>query len=184
VSDDAPQRKPVEHGGLTEARIAHIAGMMRRLEWIRGESGLALQVEWKLGKDRVEQLASEASKRVRAEVVDRDAVQETVACALDKVLRDASKKSGSKAARTVIQAAKVWSTVTGANAPKRFEINATISSYDDLQRRLAAQVAGNGEVPDADAVGGTESAGQADDRDGAGRTGVREPAVSDAPPVR
>jgi hypothetical protein len=158
---------PVEHNAVTEARIAEIASMMRSLEWRRGESGRALALVWGLSEDRVKHLAAEASRRVRAEVLDRDSVQETVACALDKVLRENAKKNGTKAARTVIQAAKTWAVITGAVAPKRIEHSGSITTnYDDVLGDIAKLTGGSGAVADPGAVGPAAPGPATDDRPG------------------
>ncbi len=151
-----------ETTAITEARIAKIAAMMRGLLWRRGESGRALEIEWDLSTSRVEHLAAEASRRVRAEVLDPDAVGETVACALDRVLREALHDDDRK---SVINAAKAWAVIAGSVAPKKIEHSGSVAttSYDDLQRRLAAVSSGDGPKDDAEPVAGAESGGPQDD---------------------
>lgn len=151
-----------ETTAITEARIAKIAAMMRNLEWRRGETGRTLEVEWNLSTSRIEHLAAEASRRVRAEVLDPDQVSETVACALDRIMRDAIKDDDRKNA---IAAGKVWAVIAGAVAPKKIEHSGSVAttSYDDLQRRLAATTAGDSAGTDANPVAGDEPVGPEDD---------------------
>jgi predicted nucleic acid-binding Zn ribbon protein len=158
---------PIEHSAVVESRIAHIAALMRKLQWRRGETGRILALKWGLSEDRVKHLAAEASHRVRAEVLDRDTVQETVACALDKVLRANLNKKGSRAARTVIQAAKTWAVITGAVAPKKIEHSGSITTnYDDVLGDIARLADSGGSNADSGAVGTAGPATPADDRKG------------------
>src|SRR5262245_25567996 len=92
--------------------------MMRELRWVRGKSAAELATAWGLATATVEGMAAEASRRVRAEVTDPDVVTETVACALDKVLRGAlDRKKPDR--RSAIMAADVWSRIVGARAPEK-----------------------------------------------------------------
>lgn len=106
----------MSHTGATEARIAYIADQMRRLEWRTGETGTELANAWGLSKSSLEKLSAAASKRVRAEVCDPEAVSISVGAALDRVMRDAL-ADGDR--RSVIAAAATWARITGvaANRP-------------------------------------------------------------------
>jgi hypothetical protein len=99
---------------ITEARIARIAGMMRRLDWRTGESAPELAAEWKLSRSAVEKLSAEASRRVRAELADRREVTTVVTAALARVLHDAV-AAGDR--RNAIRAAETWARIAGAIAP-------------------------------------------------------------------
>jgi len=98
---------------VTERRIAHIADKMRRLEWQRGKSGPIVAKRWRLSRSTVEKLAAEAGRRVRAEIVDPEAVTLTITAALDRTLRDAL-ADGDR--RTVVRVADVWARIAGATA--------------------------------------------------------------------
>jgi hypothetical protein len=101
---------------VTEARIAHIAGMMRRLAWRTGESAPELAADWKLSRSAVEKLSAEASRRVRAELADPGEVTTIVTSALARVLHDAL-AAGDR--RNAIRAAETWARIAGAVAPPR-----------------------------------------------------------------
>lgn len=102
-----------------EGRIAHIADMMRNVTWIRGVSGPELARQWGLCAQRVEELSAEASKRVRAEVLDPESIRMDVSAALKKVIRD-SMADGDR--RHLIQATKVLSWAMGTAAPMRVQL--------------------------------------------------------------
>lgn len=91
----------------TEARIAHIAGMMRTLRWRRGVSGPKLAVEWGLTEQRVRALAGEASRMVRAELEDPDYVAATLEVTLERIVLEGTDKDR-------IAAAKVWASIQPA----------------------------------------------------------------------
>lgn len=111
----------IHAGTLTEQRIAHIMDMMRRWEWKRGKSAGDLATTWGLAVSTVEELSSEASKRVRAEVTDPERVSGTVGSALSKVLHD-SMDDGDR--KSVIDASKAWAQIVGAMAPQRVDVTA------------------------------------------------------------
>lgn len=101
---------------VVDKRVEHVADLMRRLVWQRGKTNRQLAKEWGLSVDAVNDYASHASRIVRAEVVDPDAVQETVCVALSTVMRDALEDGDRKHA---ISAADTWSRIAGARAPER-----------------------------------------------------------------
>lgn len=127
---------------VTESRIAHIAQMMRRLEWRTGESGPALATQWGLSTSSLEKLAAEASKQVRAELGDPDEVRRLTTAALTKVLHDAI-ASGDP--RTVIRAAETLARIVGAVAPARHDIRGGVGGQI---RIIPASVQIPEEIPD------------------------------------
>ena len=132
---------------MTEARIAVIADMMRALAWRRGKSGPELAAKWNLSLTRVEHLAAEASKRVRAELLDPERVSETVSCALDTTLRKALAANDH---RNVIAAAKTWAEVVGSIAPQKHQHSVDLGG---LLARIQAAGAGGSEEADPAAAG-------------------------------
>lgn len=132
MSNSHPNAPPVA------ARVAHIAGMMRRLEWVRGSSGEALAAEWGLSLSAVKLAAAEAHRIVCAEVLDPAGVKVDVAIALRTVLNDALKESAgaqiqgqdrdgevvflaydpNKSRKTVIDASKTWAMIAGSMVTK------------------------------------------------------------------
>lgn len=101
---------------ITERRIAHIVGKMKRLEWQTGKSGQALAKRWSLSQSSIQKLSAEASKRVWAEIADPELVTLTLTAALDKVLRDALAAGD---ARTVVKVADTWARIVGATGKSR-----------------------------------------------------------------
>jgi hypothetical protein len=130
-----------DHNPLTEQRIAHIMGMMRRWEWKRGVSGPILAKEWGLSIEWLKDLSAEASKRVRAEVTDPERVSGTVGSALSKVLHD-SMDDGDR--KSVIDASKAWAQIVGAMAPTKVDVTATTTdatpakAAEIMRRRFGA----------------------------------------------
>lgn len=103
----------------TERRIGYIAELMRRLEWRTGRSGPELAKKWGLSLSRVEHLAAEASRAVRAEVCDATSVHQTLCTALDRVLRDALADNDR---RSVVRASVALARIAGALAPERLQV--------------------------------------------------------------
>lgn len=127
----------------TEARIEHVCGMMRRLEWRTGESGPELAQAWGLSRSSVEKYAAEASRRVRAELSDPAEVQRLTGAALAKVLHEAS-QDGDR--RNVIRAAAELARIFGAVAPARHEI----SGHRGGEIRIMGSVEIPAEISDAE----------------------------------
>ena len=139
-------------------RVAHIAKMMRALEWRRGDSVAALAEAWGLAVATVEGHSAEASRLVYAEIASPEAVSVKVCTALDRViddsLRDAAgaqiksrDSSGdevfldydpSKARKVVVDAARAWAEISGAKAASRVELSGSVSLEDlaDLRKRI------------------------------------------------
>jgi hypothetical protein len=131
--------KADEHNAVTEGRIEHICKMMRTLRWRRGETVTVLAVEWDLSEKRIRELSAEASKRVRAEIMDPDEVSATVGAAVAEVLQRSLADDDRKSA---IDAAKAWADISGAKAPQRVE--ATVTSTTPAEaRRVMAEVFGS-----------------------------------------
>ena len=124
------QRQVKQTRGFTEARIEHIAGLMRALTYRTGVTSRELALEWDLGLARVEELTAAASKRVRAEITDPDRTVAKVCTAFDRVLDDAL-ADGDR--RSVIAAGKVWAEVSGARAPAQVHVTGSLSGLTDEQ---------------------------------------------------
>lgn len=93
------------HTALLEKRIAHIAREMRALRWRTGKSLKVLAEKWGIKEQTVRLLSAEASKRVRAEVLDPDVVQATVGQALQETVHKALAEGDHLA---VVAAGKTW----------------------------------------------------------------------------
>lgn len=108
-----------EHNAATEAKIDHIASLMRSLKWRTGETGKVLAAEWDLTEKWVRELAAEASRRVYAEITDPHRVTVTVCTTLEKIVREADAEGDRKSA---IDAAKAWADISGARAPNQVRL--------------------------------------------------------------
>lgn len=119
-----------EGQGEREARLAHICDLMRGLAWKRGKTGPELAAKWGCSLSTVEHLAAEASKRVKAEILDPDRVAVTAAQALEQVLEDAltSPVSDQFRRRDAIAAAKALAELAGAGAPQRSKVTLDAST--------------------------------------------------------
>lgn len=143
---------PKETEGLTEVRIAHIMGLFRSMRYKRGATPKRLAREWGLGLQRVYELQSQATQRIRKEIADPDYVTTKVCVALDKVIDDSMREAKgaqikgrdsdggevfldydpSKPRANVIQAGKVWAQLSGAMAPRKLEVSAGGGLHLDL----------------------------------------------------
>ncbi|HEU4728403.1 MAG TPA: hypothetical protein VFT22_10950 [Kofleriaceae bacterium] len=145
ADDDTPAREGPRHTAATEARLEHIAGMMRRLEWVTGESGPALAKQWNLSATRLAHLSAEASKRVRKELMDDQHVGATVGAALDTAIRGAV---GERDWKSVAQLAKVYADAAGVSAPQKIDANIT-GEDSELAGRLLSLIASSEEAEDS-----------------------------------
>jgi hypothetical protein len=127
--------------------VVHLEAMMsemRALRWRRGKSGREYAAKSGLSYDDVRHLSAEAWKRVRAEVLDKDAVGATVGEVLEQVMLDALsesynpaliergkdskgephvfQESPNVARKVAIEAAKVYAMIAGAGAAERVEV--------------------------------------------------------------
>lgn len=112
--------KAIDARARVQARIDHICTLMRNVKWIRGVTSEALAKEWGISIDRMRELSAEASRIVRAEVVDPDAVTETVTTTLADIMRSAHDQGDHKSA---VAAARAWADITGASSAIRVRIS-------------------------------------------------------------
>lgn len=110
-------------------RVERIAGMMRRNEWVRGQSAGPLAAEWGLAENTVTQLASEASRVVAREVTDPQRVKEDVSIIL---MRDIERASAAAEFGDVARIADVVTKIVGARAPERHEHAHIVAQYEQL----------------------------------------------------
>lgn len=124
-------------------RVERIVGMMRRNEWVRGESAAVLAAEWGLATNTVEQLSSEASRVVAREVTDPERVKVDVSTIL---MRDIERASAAAEFGDVARIADVVTKIVGAREPERREVDVSVRQYAQLSRErkielLDAQIA-------------------------------------------
>ncbi len=137
---------------VTYQRVERMVGMMRRGEWVRGESSDVLAAEWGLAPVTVRELAGEASRIVAREVTDPDRVKVDVSTIL---MRDIERASAAADFGNVARIGDVVTRIVGARAPEKVEhtvyaamqpaqqleaVRVQIAKLQEVERRLAAQV--------------------------------------------
>lgn len=138
--------------GSTAERVEVIAGMMRRVKWVRGRSAGELAKKWGLSEKHVRELSAEASRVVRAELstAEREDAATLSLLALEKMVADSldaaeqCEESGHAVPhrRVAIEALRDLRALTGANAPARAEVNVTSDMpTEKLEAMLAEAVA-------------------------------------------
>lgn len=180
----------MSHHAETEARLAALCEQMRALEWVRGKSGEAWAVKWGVSLDRVNHLAAEAWRRVKAEVCDPDRVTVKISTVLEEVIdaamletrdpamidggagRDGERRvyqeSPNGARRVVVEAAKTWAAIVGAQATIQHEVTVTGGPSAAQARKAVASVFGHDvsapaddeEVNATDGTRGSDNAGE------------------------
>lgn len=105
----------------TEERVEFIAAMMRELTFVRGETHKVLAERWGLAPNSVRKLTAEASRRVKAEITDRDEVTVDVCGTLALIMRE-GRQGDHNDVRNAIQAAKTWAEISGITAPQKHEV--------------------------------------------------------------
>lgn len=144
ADESADKSAEARRSGITEARIAHIADLMRNCQWVTGRSGKELAKEWGITYDYLRHLSAEASRRVKKECLDPEAVGAQVGAALSAAVREAMQDRDWKA---LAQLSRVWIDASGAGAPQKIEATVT---------------AGVVVMPPEDADGGGEDSGSGD----------------------
>jgi hypothetical protein len=104
-----------EHSPAVEARIEHIADLMRQLSYKYGSTVPRLAKRWGYTDQYVRLLAVEAGKRVRAELTDPDRVTTTV-CAYVEWALETAKENGE--VRAIAPLAKAWAELAGTLVQK------------------------------------------------------------------
>lgn len=117
---------PARTSLTVEERIDFIAGMMERLEWVRGKSAKQLAAQWGLAKDTVEGHAAEASRRI---VGDKDEAIRDITAGARQLMRRMLDASDAKGFTSV---ANLLADVAGAKAPVKQEHKVAGVSLDDL----------------------------------------------------
>jgi hypothetical protein len=134
------RKSPTE--GTTEARVAHIAELMRTLKFKRGKTAKELSKAWDLGIDRVHELTAAASKRVRAEVMNPDRVSADVGTALQITLADEMAKGRRKNGRVIADLARTWMQISGAAAPQEIKVTASAAATPAAAKKAMEEAFG------------------------------------------
>ena len=119
-----------------ESYVVEIMGLMREAEWVRGKTCPALAKEWGLAQSTVEGYASEASRRVLAEVQDKDAVTGRLGAKMSEMVSAGSRRfvdgNDSDAGRVAVAAGQTWAKLVGAEAPQRLEVSLVAQQFASL----------------------------------------------------
>jgi hypothetical protein len=113
---------------------------MRELKYRTGVTNKGLVIAWNETTGYVAQVTTEASRRVRAEVVVDDHIVSTISMNLERLIADAVDKGDRHA---IIKACQVWAQVTGAGAATKVQVqnDLTAMSPEQLQARKAEIIA-------------------------------------------
>lgn len=117
-----------------EARIEHVADLMRSLKFVRGVTYKQLAKDWNLTEQRVREISMEASRRVRLELTDVEGVQLDVCAALSSAMRTAHTAGNLKAVAAI---ARAWADITGASA--RTNVRVQVANDQGLPADLVEQ---------------------------------------------
>ena len=100
-------------------RVDRIEALMRELRWEGRKTAKELAAEWGCSLHAVFDASAEASRRIRKDVRETEAVSNTVAVRLDRIVRTGED-------RDAVKAADVWSRiVAGVRAPEKSEVAVT-----------------------------------------------------------
>jgi hypothetical protein len=121
--------------GTTAARLGHICELMRTLQFQRGKTAKLLAAKWGLTPNTVAHLTAEASKIVRAEVMNPEHVSATVGTYLEWGLAQAKK---TRNLRAIEGLAKQWAIIAGAVAPQEIKHSGAIGG--DPPKRIEVVV--------------------------------------------
>ena len=146
-----------------EDRIQHIMHLMRTLAFERGVTWRHLRDEWGVGDSSIKEMCAEASRRVKAELTNKDEVTVDVGVTLQRVMRkglsDYETEHDVKAGSLTIQAAQVWSSIVGIEAPKKVSLElAAKQRFEDMApldraaefRRMASELVSEAERLEGD----------------------------------
>lgn len=125
---------------LHSTRVDYVADLMRELKYRSGVTNKDLAAVWDVPTGYVAQVTTEASRRVRSEVVNEDHVVSTISMNLERLIASAV-ESGDRHA--IIKACQVWAQVTGAGAATKVQVQSDLTSMspEQLQARKAEIIA-------------------------------------------
>lgn len=171
------------HTPETEARLHELCEVMRNLDWERGKTGAVFAAKWGISESRMGHLAAEAWKRVQSEATDVLRVTTKVSLVLERTIDEAYretrepalidggdsrgvyKESPNGARRVVVEAAKTWAALIGANAATRVDVTTRDASPAKARAAMRAafgDIGPQGEAVGFDAADDTQSVGSDD----------------------
>jgi hypothetical protein len=141
-------KKATHAQGDKEARIQHIESLMRSFTWRRGKTYRELAREWDLSEDTVRQYSAEASRRIRAAIMDPTEVNAAVGAALEEALSQCVTDGNWK---LVSQLCDTWAKISGAAAPAKHEIEASLNADPAKAAALVREMFGGNAAKSDDA---------------------------------
>ncbi len=143
-------------------RVAHIRGIMERLEWRRGVTGDDLAEQWGLSIKSIEAHASEASRQI---VGDKDESARDITAGAVQLLQQALQAGDARAFKMM---GDLLADISGAKAPARQEIAAAILDANDVTPSKARDMMRN--LFSSQAAPGKQAAAEDDSDDGGSST--------------
>ncbi len=125
-----------------EDRLAHIVGMMERLEWQRGKSAPMLAEQWGLAVGTVENDSAEASRRVTA---DASEVRRDITLGGRRLLKEALENGQARDFATI---GKLLADVSGANAPQQHQFGTLDATPEGAARLVRERFGTHGAIPE------------------------------------
>lgn len=126
-----------------ESYVTEIMALMRANAWVRGKTGPALARTWGVTQSAVESYSAEASRRVMAEVRDKDAVTDHLGLAMSRMVDTGTDRFVSEkdtdAGRVAVAAGQAWAKLVGAEAPTKLEVSVVAQQYAALPPGMKAQ---------------------------------------------
>lgn len=113
---DSPSHTHARAILTVKERVAHIVGMMERLEWQRGKSAPELAEQWDLAQSTVEGHAAEAHRLVSC---DKDELTRDITVTAREMLKRARLEGNYSGASKMMTALM---DVSGARAPSKQEL--------------------------------------------------------------
>ena len=124
-------------------RVSYIAALMRARQWKTGRTGRELSELWGLALSTLDNYATEASRRVMAEVNNPEAVSASLGvafeAAVDEALedsRDSEISNRNQSRHALVALGKAWSELAGASAPARVQVEVSVSELTPEALRL------------------------------------------------
>jgi hypothetical protein len=139
--ESASHAREIPTGLSVEGRVAYIADLMERLEWVRGKTGKQLAAAWGLAQATVDAHACEASRRVTADATE---IRREI------TVRGLQRLASAEDDKSFAALGKLLADVSGANAPQRAEVLSTSATPAEAARLVREMFGGQGAKPEAE----------------------------------
>ena len=144
---------PAREASMTrEERVLHVMSDMRALRWVRGKSGPVLAAEWGLHPQTLKEIAAEAWRRVRAEIMDPERAGPDIVQTIERVMRDSMAEAAEcdgrervEHRRVALEAAKSFAAVVMQKPKETREVTLldgrTPEQIEARRREIVAELA-------------------------------------------